>query len=134
MLLVKTKIGPSKINGIGLFADEFIKKGTPIWRFTPGLDIKLTEKELARLPAIAQNCIQHYCYHSVVDDTYVLPFDDSRFFNHSKKSNTTSIDVAEDPEGLEIASRDIQPGEELLCDCREFDIDCQNGNEEYARD
>ncbi|KKQ84137.1 MAG: hypothetical protein UT08_C0023G0002 [Candidatus Woesebacteria bacterium GW2011_GWB1_38_8] len=28
MILVKTKIGPSKINGIGLFANQFIPKGT----------------------------------------------------------------------------------------------------------
>ena len=134
MLSVKTKIGLSKINGIGLFADEPIKKGSPIWHFTPGLDLKLNEKELTDLPKLAQECILHYCYHSVVDNTYVLPFDDARFFNHSKNSNTTSVDTPHDPEGLEIASRDIEAGEELLCDCREFDIDCREGNEEYAKE
>jgi len=134
MLLVKTKIGPSKINGIGLFADEFIKKGSPVWRFTPGLDLKLTEKELVKYPQLAQDCILHYCYHSTVDNTYVLTFDDARFFNHSKNPNTTSIDIPEDREGLKIASRDIQPGEKLLCDCREFDIDCRDGKENYAKD
>jgi hypothetical protein len=30
MLYVKTKIGPSEIEGIGLFADEFIPKDTII--------------------------------------------------------------------------------------------------------
>jgi hypothetical protein len=133
MLLVKTKIGPSKIHGIGLFADQFIKKGTPIWRFAEGLDLKLTEKELMSLPKLAQDCILNYCYHSVVDDAYVLCFDDARFFNHSNKCNTTSIDVPNDKEGLEVASRDIEPGEELVCDCKEFDIDCRDGNEEYAK-
>lgn len=134
MLLVKTKIKPSKIHGIGLFADQFIKKGAPIWRFSPGLDLKLSEEELMRLPNLAQEQILHYCYHSIVDNTYVLPFDDARFFNHSKKPNTVSIDIPGDPEGLEIASRDIEAGEELLCNCAEFDIDCRDGNEEYARD
>lgn len=28
MLLIKTKIGPSKIHGIGLFSDQSIPKGT----------------------------------------------------------------------------------------------------------
>lgn len=133
MLLVKTKIAPSKIHGIGLFADQFIKKGDPIWRFTLNLDIKITEEELMNLPKLAQECFMHYCYHSVVDNTYVLPFDDARFFNHSKNSNTTSVDIQEDPEGLEIASRDIEEGEELLCNCTEFDIDCRDGKEEYAQ-
>lgn len=133
MLLVKTKIGPSKIHGIGLFADQFIKKGTPIWRFAPELDLKLSETQLNKLPELAKECILHYCYHSVADDSYVLCFDDARFFNHSKNSNTTSIDVEGDPEGLEIASQDINAGEELLCDCKEFDIDCRDGKEEYAK-
>lgn len=132
MLLVKTKVGPSAIQGIGLFADQFIPKGAPIWRLTPGLDVKLTQSELAALPEFARECILHYCYHSVVDNTYVLPFDDARFFNHSLSPNVTSIDLADDPEGMEIASRDIQPGEELTCDCSEFDVDCFEGREIYV--
>lgn len=134
MLLVKTKIGPSKIHGIGLFADQFIPKNTPIWKFSLGLDIKLTENELIKLPQNAQDFIQHYCYHSIIDNTYVILFDDARFFNHSKNPNVVSVDIPDDPEGVEIASRDIEPGEELLCDCREFDIDCAQGKEKYARD
>lgn len=132
MLLVKTKIGQSGIHGTGLYADQCIPKGTPIWRFTPRFDIKLTEKELRNLPPLAQECIEHYCYHSIVDDTYVLPFDDARFFNHSSHPNVTSIDIPDDPEGMEIASRDIKQGEELLCDCREFDADCRDGKERYV--
>lgn len=133
MLLVKTKIGPSKVHGIGLIADQFIKKGAPVWRFTPGLDLKIDEKDLIKLPKLAQECFLHYCYHSVVDNTYVLPFDDARFFNHSKNPNTASIDIPDDKEGLEIALRDINPGEELLCDCREFDVDCRDGKEDYVK-
>ena len=133
MLLVKTKIGLSKIHGIGLFADEAIGKGTEIWRFTAGLDIKLTEEELRVLPKLAQECVFHYCYHSTVDGSYVLPFDDARFFNHAPRPNVISVDLPDDPEGMEIALRAIQAGEELVCDCREFDIDCREGKEDYAR-
>lgn len=39
MLLVKTKIGPSAIHGIGLFADQFIQKGRS--RRTSETDTKL---------------------------------------------------------------------------------------------
>ena len=134
MLLVKTKIGQSKIHGTGLFADQFISKGTPIWRFTPGFDLKLIEEELLKLPKLAQGCVMRYCYHSIVDNTYVLPFDDARFFNHSKNPNVTSVDLPDEPEGMDIASRDIQSGEELVCDCKEFDVDCRDGKEEYVKE
>jgi SET domain-containing protein len=46
MLLVKTRLDRSQISGIGLYADEFIPKGTIIWRFTPGLDLKLNQEQL----------------------------------------------------------------------------------------
>lgn len=133
MLLVQTKVGPSSIHGLGLFADQFIPQGTPIWRFTQGLDLKMSAGELQALPDLARQSVLHYCYHSTVDNAYVLPFDDARFFNHSSNPNVTSVDVADDSEGMEVALRDIKPGQELLCDCREFDVDCLAGKEEYAR-
>ena len=134
MLLVRTKIGSSSIHGLGLFADQHIPKDTPIWIFTPGLDLKLSEEELARLPDMARESVLHYCYHSTVDNAYVLPFDDARFFNHSSRPNVISADTPDDPEGMEVALRDIRPGEELVCDCREFDVDCKEGREEYVKD
>jgi|SRR3989344_2451342 len=133
MLLVKTNVEASTIHGLGLFAAQFIAKGTPIWKFTPGLDIKLTEEEFLQLPPLAQESVEHYCYRSVVDRTYVLVFDDARFFNHSKTPNVTSVDTPDESEGMEVALHDIKEGEELLCDCREFDADCRDGKEAYAR-
>ena len=35
MLLVDARAGISKIHGIGLFAYEFIPKGTHVWMFNP---------------------------------------------------------------------------------------------------
>lgn len=54
MLLVKTKIGPSTIQGIGLFADQFISKGTRVWEFNSDLDLEITFKQLNTLPPIAK--------------------------------------------------------------------------------
>ncbi|TSC83470.1 MAG: hypothetical protein G01um101417_553 [Parcubacteria group bacterium Gr01-1014_17] len=39
MLAVKASAKPSKIEGIGLFADEKIPKGTVTWRFHPRIDV-----------------------------------------------------------------------------------------------
>ena len=54
MLLIKTKIQESRIHGIGLFADEFIPKGTEIWKFTPGFDMKFTREEILKFPEFLQ--------------------------------------------------------------------------------
>lgn len=124
--MVKTKIGPSKIHGLGLFADQFIAKGTPIWKFKRDFDLKYTEAELNQLSEPPREQFLHYCY-SYTDKTghyYVVCADDYRFLNHSIKPNITNTDVADEEEGVDIAIADIQIGEELVCDCREFDEDC----------
>jgi len=71
MLLIKTKIGPSKINGIGLFANQFIPKGTVIWKFHSGYDIKIDKNELAKLSEITKDCFLKYAYLNP-DTFYVL--------------------------------------------------------------
>ena len=45
MLLVKTYLDKSLIHGVGVFADEFIKKGTLMWEFNPLIDVVLTHIE-----------------------------------------------------------------------------------------
>lgn len=49
-MYVKTKIAPSKIHGIGLFADEFIPEDTIIWKFTKGFDLKFTKEQVKKFP------------------------------------------------------------------------------------
>ncbi len=54
MLLVKTRNGKSTIEGIGCFADQFIPKGTVIWRYLDGFDQKIAPEEMARLSDVAR--------------------------------------------------------------------------------
>ncbi len=121
MLLVKTKLGVSSINGIGLFADEFIPKGTVTWKYTPGFDLKYTLKELEKLSEPARATFMKYAFHSKRSGLYVLCFDNARFFNHSFEPNILDADSSESEEGVDIAARDIHPGEEMSCDYRAFD-------------
>jgi hypothetical protein len=120
MLLVKTKIGPSKIAGTGLFADQCIPKGTPVWRFAPGLDLEITEGEVGKMSEVARAQILNYGYKSMETGNYILCFDDARFFNHADEPNCISSEKDGVPD---IAARDIQPGEELTNDYRVFDSD-----------
>jgi SET domain-containing protein len=120
MLLVKTRIAPSAIHGIGIFADEFIPKGTIIWEFTHGFDVYLTAEEIQTLPAPAQAQMLKYCHREVDNAKYVLCADDARFFNHSDEPNTVDLPGLEGPT---IAARDIGIGEELTGDYWDFDAD-----------
>mgnify|MGYP000961481414 CR=1 FL=1 len=49
MLIVKPKIGKSKIEGVGLFADQFIPKRTVVWKFDPRFDIYFDTKEVEEM-------------------------------------------------------------------------------------
>ncbi len=131
MLLVKTKLGPSKIHGIGLFFVFFISKGTVIWKFVPGFDLKFTRQEVDAFPQITQDFIHFYDYVSYNTGYYILCVDNARFTNHSKNPNMIDNDVLgvvvenTDGEGASIALRDINLGEELTYDCEKEDAGWQ---------
>jgi len=122
MLLVSTKLGQSTINGIGLYAAEFIPKGTVIWKFAPNLDLKFTEAEYQALKQQHNfEVLDKYIYKSLVSGCYILCADDARFINHSAVANT--LDTSQDLEGLTLAATDIQPDEEITSNYELFDAD-----------
>jgi SET domain-containing protein len=124
MLLVKVKVEASKINGTGLFANQFIPKGTTIWIFQPGFDIRIDKNELEKLPKVAKEAFLKYAYLNVTTYKYVLCFDDARFFNHSDSPNCIEADSPDgEEEGITVAVRDILPGEELTSNYKDFDAD-----------
>ena len=49
MLIINTYLDKSKIHGVGVFADEFIKKGTLISKIIPGLDCIVEKDSLKNL-------------------------------------------------------------------------------------
>jgi SET domain-containing protein len=116
MLLIKTKIGQSKVEGIGLFAAQDIKKGTKVWAFEPKLDIVLSKEEISKLSKAAQEQFYRYAYLDKVRGKYLLCGDDGRFFNHS--SNPNCDETAEND--YTFAKRDIKAGEELTINYFEF--------------
>ena len=120
MFFVKTKIGMSKIQGIGVFADQFIPKGTLVQKFIAGVDVEITPEQFAVLSDIVKGTILHYAYRHKKARNYILPSDDVRFLNHSENPNLISTDSREE---IDIASRDIQKGEELTANYRDFDAD-----------
>jgi hypothetical protein len=113
MLLIKTYLDRSPIHGLGVFADEFVRKGTKIWRFVEGFDRAYSPHNFARLPKPAQDYIQ--CYGYRVDGEILLTVDHDHHMNHSDDANTCwRIDHI-------IAKRDIAKGEEITNNYRLFD-------------
>ena len=125
VLMVKTKVGPSKIHGIGLFADQFIPKGTMTWRFVPNFDLRINPDELLRLSEPARKLFWNYAYVDKYNDHYILCFDDERFINHSENPNIIQRKRHSETEGVEIAACDIDRGEELTANYYDFDKDAE---------
>ena len=51
MMLVRTYLSNSTIEGVGIFAAELIKAGDFIWRLEPNFDVLLTGQEIENWPA-----------------------------------------------------------------------------------
>lgn len=112
MLCVKTKLKESKINGIGLFADQEISKNTIVWHFNDGLSYNEYTKEewdnlRIKLNPESFRQISKYAYVLKGEDTHNIDLDDARFINHSTNPNTLIV-----KRNL-IAIKDIKKEEEI---------------------
>lgn len=95
--------------GHGVFATRLIPRGTVVWLHDE-LDQILHPDRVAGLPEPLRQHVERYAY---VDASghRVLCWDHARFMNHSCEPSTTSVGTL-----MEIARRDLQPGEELTCE------------------
>ena len=120
MLLIKTRVGTSSIHGNGVFADEAVAVGQPVWRFDPKFDRTFPQGDFDEaLPAI-RDFLAMYAYRSVdLGGDWLLSGDHARFLNHSDAPNTVELPFES------RASRPIAPGDEITCDygafCEDWD-------------
>ena len=122
MMLVKSRVAPSGIHGLGLFAAEPIPRGTPIWRFLPGFDHDFSEGQFAALPWLARAHTRWFCFVSRENGHVILSGDHACFINHSTTANTGSP-VDAPPPVTTIALRDISETEEITCNYFSYDAD-----------
>src|ERR1700733_2207641 len=114
MILIETRVQPSGIHGMGLFAVHFVPRGTPVWKFQPGFDHDFSPEQFAALPALARAHTRHFCFVSKTDGHIILSGDHACFINHSLAPNTGAPAAATGPV-VTIAFRDIAAGEEITC-------------------
>lgn len=113
MLKIKTYIKESTIHGIGLFAIEFIPKGTTVWVFEESDDLKVYITEWNKFMKITKDIIPEYVasleQYSWRKGNYIYSCcDQARYINHSHNNNLDDV-----RNSRLIANRDIQPDEEL---------------------
>ncbi len=123
MLLVKTRKGKSTVHGTGLFAEQFIPKGTIIWRYVAGHDAILTREQYEGLGREEKEGWQRFAYVSRFTGLLVCSGDAYVFMNHSHRPNVGVSPRFEPPEGVDVALCDINPGDELLFDYTWFGED-----------
>jgi len=115
MLLVPTYLEKSQIHGFGVFAAEFIPKGTKVWKFQAGFDTLIPEPCMRDLPEVVQKYLAHYG--TPWNGVGIVFGDEAKFINHSYTPS-----LFDDLENEAVyAARDIQKGEELTENYREWD-------------
>lgn len=113
MLIVHTRVLPSPIQGLGLFADEDIAEGQPVWRFELKFDQLVDIDDVRGMPAAFRHFFDTYCYESHdFPGRYVLGCDHAKFINHSEDPNIVARGTTS------YAARAIKAGEEITTDYR----------------
>lgn len=130
MLLVKTAVKGSTIAGLGLFADQDIKKGDIIWKYTEETCSVFTQEQfqvlLNSFHKTEQKLIKYYltyAYPQKVLNGVVLCLDNGRFVNHSDEPNLAGpTDLPREISWqYSVALRDIKKGEELTENYNTYD-------------
>ena len=88
----------SKIQGKGVFADKYFKKGEIVLKWNPKI---ITQKESEKLPAKEKHYLEHQ------NGQYLLMQPPERYVNHSCDSNTRVKNQCD------VAIRNIKKGEEI---------------------
>jgi uncharacterized protein len=102
--------------GFGVFATNFIPKGTITWALD-GLDQILDPAYIETLDKHGSEVVKKYAYRNQ-EGKYILCWDLGRYVNHSFHANCMGTAYE-----FEVAIRDIYPGEQLLDDYGTLNID-----------
>jgi hypothetical protein len=122
MMLIETRVQPSAIHGLGLFAVKFIPRGTPVWKFQPGFDHDFSPEQFVALPPLARRHARWFCFVSKANGHVILSGDHACFINHSLNPNTGAPPSAAPPV-VTVALRDIAAGGEITCNYFDYDAD-----------
>jgi uncharacterized protein len=99
--------------GVGLFAKEFIPKGTIIC-FECNNCMAFSKKEYNKMSEKEKEVFSEHAYRRK-DGSFLMPCDETKFLNHSCNSN-----ILDTQKGFDIVVKCIEKGEEATYDYRVF--------------
>lgn len=104
--------------GCGVFATEFIPKGTIVY-VKDALELEVSAEQYAQLTPVLQESVEKYSY---IDERgyRILSWDHAKYVNHCCNCNTMSTGY-----GFEIAIRDIFPDEEITDEYGMFNLETE---------
>ena len=118
MMLVRSYLAPSSIEGLGVFSHDNIKQGDLVWRFDPRIDQLIKRADLDAMDERTREFIDRYGYDMPhIPDCIALDADEGRFMNHA---DTPNLDFSSADVGVALC--DIPAGVELTCNYREFTL------------
>ena len=121
MLIIRTKVKPSRIHGLGLFTLEPLRKRQRIWKFNPIIDQVIDKRLMWSLPLLTREYMSHFTWQDE-NGNYFISLDNSKFMNHSDDANTES---RHPKSPFCYANRVIAAGEELTCNYETLGPDYQ---------
>ena len=116
LITVKTEVKPSSIGGLGLFASEFIPKGTLVWKNHTDSELIMSREQFELLSDYMKGVCRIHAYVDKKTNQWKLPLDNSKFFNHSYNPNTF-----QDEDGNSVALTDINLNEEITVNYTDYD-------------
>lgn len=123
-----TEVKQSEIHGLGLFAKNYIPKGTIWWHARPQDVLVITKDQFLTLESSQKidplnNFMLHllnYSYYEKDLDALIFCLDNSRYVNHCFNANSGA---SKDENGFcAVATRDIQLGEEITEDYSKYTL------------
>lgn len=116
MLLIKTYIASSAIEGVGVFAAQPIAKGAVIWRTDRTFDMLVSVATYRSAEPHLKELLDRYAYPSCDKPGFlVYEIDNGRFMNHAEQPNTDFSGF-----GVGTALDEIRVGRELTCNYHQF--------------
>lgn len=119
MLHVAYRLDRSEKHGIGLFADENLKKGDVVYTASPLLDVNISQQQFDSLDEKEKKEIKWWGFFDKQSQMWHVDFDVSKFINHSFEPTVTQ-DSAHS-EAYLVTTRDVSKGEELTQNYLEFE-------------
>jgi len=119
MIHIKYKLNKSKLHGIGLFADEDVRKGQLVYSASPLLDVNISQEQFDSLDEKEKREIKYWGFWDMQNNVWHVDFDNSKFINHS--INATLTQDPKQKDAYLVATRNIRAGEELTQNYLEFE-------------